>query len=202
MRSVRTMIAAGAVALAATVGLSLPAQAATFSTGHIDILDVDYTGSGSPTLNIKQYSPADDDVNPVGSVIQVPAAAQATLGSGLTCVGAATDTVYRLPQSLNSSLLYAGWNTEGSTSAVTLQLVSASTPSGGRFAVYQAVTGGVSIKLASSATTCGTSSFSIPANQHAHANWVFTQAGTYTLVFRATVGTATSGNIAYTFSVG
>ncbi len=202
MRSLRTTFVAAAVALAAAVSFSSPAQAATFSTGHFDLLDIDYTGTGSPTLNINQHSPADDNVNPVGNVIQVPAAAQTTLGTGLACIGAATDSVYRLPQTLNSNLLYAGWNTEGSTGAATLQLVSASTPVGGKFAIYQAVTGGVSLKLASSATTCGVSSFSAAANQHAHANWVFTKAGTYTLTFKATVGAAGSGNVVYTFSVG
>jgi surface-anchored protein len=202
MRALRTTFVAATAAFVAAVSLSSPVQAATFSTGHFDLLDVDYTGTGSPTLTIKQYSPANDNINPVGNVIAIPAAAQTTLGAGLTCIGASTDSVYRLPQTLNANLIYAGFNTEGTATAPTLQLVSASTPVGGKFAMYQAVTGGVSIKLASSATSCGVSSFSAAAGQHAHANWVFTKAGTYTLTFKATIGAVSSGNVAYTFTVG
>lgn len=202
MRILRDSFIAVSVTIAAIIAFSVPAEAATFSSGHFDVLDIDYTGSGSPTLDIKQYSPDEDDLSPASTVLQVPASAAGTLGSGLSCVGDSTDQVYRLPQSLDSSLLYAGWNTEDSTAAATLQLVGASVPSGAKFAIYQAVTGGVSLKLASSGTTCATSSFVIPSGQHAHANWVFTAAGSYTLIFRATVDGASSGNVAYTFSVG
>ena len=202
MRALRTTYLSAAVAFIAVVGLSSPAHAETFSTGHFDLLDIDYDGTGAPTLNIKQYSPVDDNVSPVDNVIQVLPAAQATLGANLACIGAATEQVYRLPQSLNAGLIHAGWNTEGSTTAATLELVSASTPEGGKFAIYQAGLGSVSIKLANDSTTCGVSSFSMRANQHAHGNWIFTKAGTYELTFKVTTGAVDSGNVTYTFSVG
>ncbi|MGL5857893.1 MAG: choice-of-anchor M domain-containing protein [Angustibacter sp.] len=192
----------GVVAVVTSLALASPAQAATYSTGHFDLLDVDYSGSGSPTLDVKQYSTGNDDLSPAGNTFRVLPAAQTTLGSGLSCIGTASTQVYRLPQTLNSSLLYAGWNAEDSTGNVTLQLVSASVPSGAKFALYQAVTGGTSIKLNTTTGSCNRSSFAMTAGTHAHANWVFTKAGTYTLTFRATVGSASSANVAYTFSVG
>ncbi|MGL4172652.1 MAG: choice-of-anchor M domain-containing protein [Actinomycetota bacterium] len=190
------------IATITSVALTAPAQAATYTTGHFDLLDVDYSGSGSPTIDVKQYSPINDDLSPSGNTFRVPAAAQSTLGSGLSCIGSSSSQVYRLPQTLNSNLLYAGWNAQDSTGNVTLELVSASVPSGAKFALYQAVTGGTSIKLNTTSGGCNLSSFTMSSGTHAHANWVFTQAGTYTLTFRAKVGSATSSNVAYTFSVG
>ncbi|MGL5828299.1 MAG: choice-of-anchor M domain-containing protein [Angustibacter sp.] len=200
--SFSSAVLATATAAITALALAAPAQAATFTSGHFDLLDVDYSGSGSPTLNVKQYSPANDNLSPSGNVFNVPAAALSTLGSGLSCIGAASAQVYRLPQTQNASLLYAGFNAENSTSNVTLQLVSAAVPTGGKFALYQAVLGGTSTKLNSSTGSCAASSFVIPQGTHAHANWVFTKAGTYTLTFKATTGSVNSGNVAYTFTVG
>ncbi|MGL5857894.1 MAG: choice-of-anchor M domain-containing protein [Angustibacter sp.] len=204
MRTTTRWLGVLAATVSAVLGVALaaPAHAATYSRGHFDLLDIDYGGTGSPTLDVKRYSPVDDDVNPSGDTFLVPSGARGTLGSGLSCVGSASSQVYRLPQTANSRLLYAGWNAENSTRGATVELVRSSVPSGARFALYQATTGSVSVKLNTASGTCRRASFAVAAGSHAHGNWVFTQAGTYRLTFRATVGTARSSEVTLTFRVG
>lgn len=205
----RTSTKFTAVAVSA-IGLALaavsPAQAATYSTGHFDLLDVDRSATGTVTLDVKAYSPANDDLSPAGNTFAVGSNTLGTVGSGLACLGATSDPVYRLPQSQpsNNDRLYAGWNTEDAGATTTLSLVSASMPAGARFAVYQSSSfGSASFKLNTNTTSgCQVGSFGVSAGSHAHGFWAFTKPGTYTLVFKATVGTASSSNVTYSFKVG
>ncbi|MEO3924908.1 choice-of-anchor M domain-containing protein [Micromonosporaceae bacterium B7E4] len=215
MRLVHRALAVVAAATAAVVGLTAtPATAATIETGHLDILDVDYA-NGALTLDIKTYSPANDDLSPVGTTLRLPAASAIAVpsGSAWTCLGAAGSTVYIAPQAENPSLLWAGWNTEDVPAAqgpVRMELVGVSSvPAGGRFAIYTTNAFGTpSFRLNSnSATGCPISVWpgGIAAGGHAHGNWAFSAAGTYTLSFRATTqggsGVA-SPTVDYTVQVG
>lgn len=203
MRNFARTAAALVVAAGLAVSAATPASAATYSSGHFDVFDVDYSG-GSLTLDIKGYTPANDDINPATTTLAVGANTLTSLGTGLSCLGASSDSVYRLPQSATSDKLYAGWNTEDSTTAVTLQLVSSTVPSGAKFAIYQSGLGSVSYKISTSTLSgCSVASFPIAAAAHAHGYWVFTRPGTYSLTFKATTSAgASSGNVTYTFQVG
>jgi hypothetical protein len=100
-----------AAALSLVVAAAVPAQAATvtLTSGHVDVLDVDYT-AGTLALTVN------DDVaerNPADVVFQVPAAAKITVpsGSAWSFLGTAGGTAWVLPQGNTSGLLWAGWNT-------------------------------------------------------------------------------------------
>lgn len=213
----RRIAGLGAVAasLAVLVGLAAPASAATISSGHVDILDVDKVGSAL-TLSLRTYGATPDDaVAPSGTTIAVPAAARTTVPSstGYACLGAAGSPVHLLPQSESaasaSGLVWGGWNTEGvadSPASVQLEIdVAGSTvPVGGRFALYTTSLGAVSYKLSTStASGCAAPSFQVARNAHAHGFWAFTQPGTYALKLRATgTGVSASPWETYTFVVG
>ncbi|WP_326556164.1 choice-of-anchor M domain-containing protein [Micromonospora sp. NBC_01796] len=202
--------------VAATVFTASPAMAATIETGHLDVFDVDYNAADNTlTLDLKTYAPDNDDLSPAGQVLRVTPAATATIPSGTAwqCLGPAGTTMYVAPQTLVSDRLYAGWNTTDVPAAqgpVKLELTGWSGPAGSRFALY--TTGGFpatpSFKLnTNTAAGCPVSVWpgGIAAGTHAHGNWAFSTAGTYTLTFRATAQNgagATSGAVTYTFQAG
>ena len=205
MRTSTKLVSVVASAFGLALATVSPAQAATYSTGHFDLLDVDRSATGVVTLDVKSYSPANDDLSPAGNTFKVGANTLGTVGSGLACLGASSDQVYRLPQGTPSDArLFAGWNTEDAGGSTTLTLVGATVPAGAKFAIYQASAfGSLSYKLNTSTTSgCQVSSFTVSAGTHGHGYWTFTKPGTYTLVFKATVGTASSGNVTYSFQVG
>lgn len=218
----RLLATAAAATLGAVASLTLltgPASATTYTAGHLDLLDVDYVNNAL-TLDVKIQSgatPVGDDVSPAGHVFRVLPTWTITVpsASAWSCLGTAGSTVYVAPEAYDANKLYAGWNTEDVAAAqgpVKMELVSAtSVPSGGRFALYQNVVSGFStvpsFKLNSATGSCNLQTWpsGVAAGAHGHGNWAFSQAGTYTLTFKATaqngVG-ATSGNVTYTFQVG
>ena len=205
------MRAAAVVAAALTLLVASPgpAQAATvtLSSGHVDVLDVDYAaGTLSLTVN--------DDVaerNPADVVLQVPAAAKVTVpaGSAWSFLGAAGSTAWVLPQSNTSGLLWAGWNTAEVPSgvlqgnSVSLRMTGVSGP--GRVSVYT-VSAGTPTRLFDSGDGLPDAR-TVGYNVHTHANWAFTAAGTYTVTFEvtgrllSTGATITTGAKAVTFTV-
>lgn len=195
-------VAAAAVVLA--ISAASPAAAATYTAGHFDLLDVDRSTTGAITLDVKSYSPANDDLAVGGNTFVVGANTLGTVGSGLACLGTTSDPVYRLPQSSTAGRLHAGWNAEDSSLGVTLTLVSASVPSGAKFALYQTSLGSAAFKLNTNAATgCAKASFPVAAGTHAHGFWAFTKPGGYALTFKATASDgAASGNVTYAFQVG
>jgi surface-anchored protein len=211
-RPITRLLALAAAATAALLGLTAaPAAAATIQSGHLDALDLDYAG-GALTLDIKTYSPVNDDLGPAGTTLRLLSSSAITVpsGSAWTCLGAAGSTVYVAPQTQNSSLIWAGWNTEDVPAAqgpVKLELVSASGP--GRFALYTTNSFGTpTYRLnTNTAAGCPVSVWpgGIAAGTHAHGNWAFSALGTYTLTFKATTqngsGVSTP-NVSYTFQVG
>ncbi|MEN3614885.1 choice-of-anchor M domain-containing protein [Plantactinospora sp. ZYX-F-223] len=215
MRLVQRTLTLVAAATAAVVGLTAtPAAAATIETGHLDVLDVDYT-AGALTLDIKTYSPVNDDLSPAGTTLRLPSTSAITVpsGSAWNCLGAAGSTVYVAPQAENPGLIWAGWNTEDVPTAqgpVRMELVGVSSvPAGGRFALYTTDAFGTPTFRLNSTTTTGCPISVWPGNigagTHAHGNWAFSAPGTYTLSFRATAqggSGVTSPTVNYPVQVG
>ncbi|MFE9204181.1 choice-of-anchor M domain-containing protein [Micromonospora sp. NPDC007230] len=215
MRLTKRLLAVTAAVTATVLGLAAaPASAATIETGHIDVLDLDYA-NGSLTLDIRTYSPANDDLSPAATTLRLPSSSAITVpsGSAWNCLGTAGSTVYVAPQAENTNLLWAGWNTEdvpADQGPIKMELVSASSvPAGGRFTLYTTNAFGTpSYRLNSNtATGCPISTWpgGISAGTHAHGNWAFSALGTYTLTFKATTqggsGVA-SPTVSYTIQVG
>ncbi|BEL08465.1 hypothetical protein Q0Z83_066560 [Actinoplanes sichuanensis] len=205
MRAAAALITAAAVAVLAAT----PAQAATvtLTSGHVDVLDVDYN-AGALVLTVN------DDVaerDPADVVLQVPAAAKVAVpsGSGWSFLGAPGATAWVLPQSSTAGLLWAGWNTTEIPSgvlqgnSVTFRLNSVTGP--GNVSVYT-VSAGTPTRLYDSSDGLPDTR-TVARNVHAHANWGFTAAGTYTVTFEvtgklaSTGATVTSGAKAFTFDV-
>jgi surface-anchored protein len=198
-----------AAALSLVVAAAVPAQAATvtLTSGHVDVLDVDYT-AGTLALTVN------DDVaerNPADVVFQVPAAAKITVpsGSAWSFLGTAGGTAWVLPQGNTSGLLWAGWNTAEvpsgvfQSNSVTFRLNSFTGP--GHVSVYT-VSAGTPTRLFDSSNGLPDTR-TVTYNVHTHANWGFTAAGTYTLDFEvtgkliSTGATVTTGVKAFTFTV-
>jgi surface-anchored protein len=210
-------IASSVVLLAVALGAA-PASAETISSGHVDVLDIDYE-STTLSLNIRdsRTSTVSDDVSPASTTLAVASSTLTTIpsGTGYSCLGTAGSAVYLLPQSNVSGVLWAGWNTEGIPSNalqnnnVTLRLDSWTVPSGARFALYTTSLSGPTFRLNTHSGTAGClkQAWTLPRNTHGHGFWAFTQAGTYTLKFRATATTSggvakDTGLVTYTFVVG
>jgi surface-anchored protein len=196
--------AAAALVLTAT---ALPAHAAVITSGHVDLLDVDWTASAT-TLDIKTYSPANDDTSPASTTVEIPSTSTTVLpsGSAWNCLGAGS-TVYIAPATNTADVPWLGLDTEdvpASAGPVSLQLVSWSVPTGAKFALYQTSLGNPLIRFNTNAVTdCTKQSYSMAAGAHAHGNWIFSTTGTYSLTFKATTADGhTSGNVTYTIQVG
>lgn len=202
-----------AVLALALAGPATPASAATvtLSSGHVDILDVDYA-AGTLTLTLNDGTGSIEvERNPADVVLQVPATAKITVPSGpaWSFLGPAGGTAWVLPQSSTAGLLFAGWNTAEVPSgqlqgnAVTFRLNSVAGP--GAVSIYT-VSAGTPTRLFDSSDGLPDMR-SVARNTHAHANWGFTAAGTYTVTFEVTArlastgATISTGAKAYTFTV-
>ncbi|OKJ73246.1 hypothetical protein AMK30_19345 [Streptomyces sp. CB02460] len=204
------MIAAAAALL---LSVSAPAHAApvTLTSGHVDVLDVDYA-SGALTLDLLDETTATAvDRAPADVTLSVPVAAKRTnvpstapwafLGTG--------GTAWILPQSQASGLLWAGWNTTGvpggtfQNDKLTFSLTGVSGPAG--FSIYTA-SGSTPTVLFDSGDGLP-DSLSVSTGAHTHANWGFDAAGTYKVTFSvsgvlaSTGQTVTTGAKTYTFKV-
>lgn len=209
---IRVGVASAVAALLVGVAAA-PAAAApvTLTSGHVDVLDVDYTAGGLVLTVNDGTGSVETERDPADVILQVPAAAKVTVpsGSAWSFLGTAGDTAWVLPQSSTAGLLWAGWNTteipagvlQGNT--VTFRLNSVTGP--GDVSVYTVSAGTPSRVFDSSDGLPDTRS--VARNTHAHANWGFTEAGTYTVSFEvtgrvaATGATVTTGAKAFTFTV-
>lgn len=211
---VRARRAVGA-AVAGTVALLLtvtPAHAlTTISAGHVDAVDVDWTGSAL-TLDLRDgtVTPAVDRA-PADVVLNAVAASRTTVpsSSAYAFLGTPGSPVWILPQSQASGIVWPGFSTEGVPSgvlagnAVTVRLVSVSGPA--HVSVYTTSALGTPTVWFDSGNGLPDSR-ALPVNTHAHANWAFEAAGTYTAVFEVTATTSggtgiTTGQKTYTFTV-
>nr|WP_202886588.1 choice-of-anchor M domain-containing protein [Kribbella sandramycini] len=198
--------------VAATVLAVTPAFAlTTISSGHVDAIDVDWTGSAL-TLDLRDgtVTPAVDRA-PADVVLNAVSASKTTVpsGSAYSFLGAPGDPVWILPQTQATGIVWPGFSTEGvpsgvlSGNTVAVKLVSVSGPDD--VAVYTTSSLGTPTIWFDSGNGLPDTR-SLPINTHAHANWAFGAAGTYTAVFEVTAtttgGTAiTTGQKTYTFTV-
>jgi len=207
----RTTLTALATTLVAVAVLGTPAQAAatvTLSKGHVDVFDPLYSG-GTLALEIKDdTAPPAVHRAPADVLLQVLPQAKTTVpsSSAYSFLGAAGSPVWVLPQTQNANLLWPGWNTlRLSSSTFGSAQLSLLSVTGGQVSVYTTNSFGTPTVLFNSGDGLPDAR-SLAIGTHAHANWAFKTAGTYTATFQltaTTVGGATvsSAPTAYTFEV-
>ncbi|MGI5149644.1 choice-of-anchor M domain-containing protein [Plantactinospora sp. CA-294935] len=193
-------------------GTAVPAQAApvVLTSGHVDVLDVDYA-SGALVVNVLDGTGATDvERDPADVVFRVPPAAKVNVpgGSAWSFLGTGGQA-WILPQANTSGLLWAGWNTTEVPSGVfqnnrvTFRLTSVSGPAG--FSIYTTSLGSPSVLFDSGNGL--PDNLNVNYNSHAHVNWGFDAAGTYAVTFQvtgtlaATGATVSSGSKTFTFEV-
>lgn len=212
MRAARLAAALTTLALVALTPAAAHAAPVTLTTGHVDVLDIDYTG-GALSLDVLDGTGATGvERAPADVILEVPAAAKVTVpsGSSWSFLGAPGGTAWVLPQSQNSALLFAGWNTldvpASAVQAGSLSLKLTSVAGPGRFSVYTTGAFGTPTKLFDSGDGLPDTR-AVAAATHAHANWGFTAAGSYTATFEVTAtlastgATITTGAQPFTFTV-
>lgn len=208
----RRLRAGTGVALAVAIAAALAGCATPISTGHIDALDVDYDGSDL-TLDIRDHnvSPIDDDVDPATVELHAVPASRTTVpaSAAYAFLGPAGSPVWVLPQTQRAGVLWPGWDTSDvpagvlQDNRVTVRLLSVAGPA--PFALYTVNSFGTPTVLLNSADGVP-DSFDVNRGAHAHGNWAFRAAGTYTVVFEITAtttggGAVSSGPETYTFVV-
>ncbi|MFI6265048.1 choice-of-anchor M domain-containing protein [Micromonospora sp. NPDC051006] len=205
-------LAGTALVAALLAGTAGPATAApvVLSSGHVDIIDVDYA-AGALTVDVLDGTGTTDVERQPGDVVfQVPHAASTAVPSGSAWSFLGTGgQAWVLPQSNTAGLLWAGWNTTDVPSGVlqnnqlTFKLTSFAGPAS--FSIYT-VSGGIPTVLFDSGNGLP-DSLNVSRNTHAHVNWGFDAAGTYTVSFEvtgqlaATGSTISSGTKTFTFQV-
>ncbi|RSM80004.1 hypothetical protein DMH04_30870 [Kibdelosporangium aridum] len=136
--------------------------------------------------------------DPADVVLQVLAGAKTTVpsSSAYSFLGTPGSTVWILPQTQNTSLLWPGWNTQRlSSSTFTGTQTTLLSVSGGQFAVYTTNAFGTPTVLFDSGNGLPDTR-SVSVGTHAHANWAFQVTGTL-----AGGGTVTSAPASFTFEV-
>lgn len=199
IRPLATVALAAALALGTTV----------LTAGHVDVLDVDYTGGALSVQLLDGTSGTAVRRDPATVELDVLAAAKTTVpsNSAYAFLGTPGSTVWILPQTQNANLLWAGWNStdvptgtfQGNT--LTMSLLSVS---GGNLSVYTQSLGTPTVLFTSGDGLPDTKP--LAAGAHTHANWAFSAAGTYTVTFRvsgtlAATGATVSTDATYTFKV-
>lgn len=200
------------LAVVATLGLATaaPASAAptVLTTGHVDVVDVDYTGGALTVQLLDGTSGTSVRRDPSTVELDVLAAAKTTVpnNSSYAFLGTPGSTVWILPQTQNANLLWPGWNSTDVAAGVfqnnslTLSLLSVS---GGRLSIYTQSLGAPTVLFNSGDGL--PDARPLAAGTHAHANWAFGAAGTYTATFRVSgtlaTGATVSTDATYTFEV-
>ncbi|MCO8277794.1 choice-of-anchor M domain-containing protein [Actinoplanes sp. TRM 88003] len=191
---------------------ALAAEAVVLAKGHTDAIDVHYEG-GALKLKVKDdtVSPAVER-DPADVTFQVLPAAETTVPDlpAFSFLGQAGSKIWMLPQVQDAALLWPGWNTGQLDSGVfagnkvVISLIGVDGP--GDVTLFDTNSLGTpNVKFRSSDGL--PDRLDVPVHTHAHASWVFSAQGAYTLKFQAdaalTNGTTVStGPIDYRFVVG
>jgi surface-anchored protein len=193
------------VVAAILVGTAGTASADPVSSGHVDVVDVDYA-SGALTVQLLDSAGVERDPASVELVVLPTARTTVPNNTAYGFLGAPGDPVWILPQTQNASLLWPGWNStdvpagvfQSNTLRFTLTGVT-----GGELAIYTTSLGGPTVLFDSGDGLPDTRP--VATGSHAHANWAFGNAGTYTVTFQVsgtlTNGTTISDEASYTFIV-
>ncbi|WP_162906984.1 TIGR03773 family transporter-associated surface protein [Allorhizocola rhizosphaerae] len=143
--------------------------------GHADIAS--RIVNGRIDIGVKTDAVRD----PADVVLHLKPAAAITLPAGFEFLGPAGSTIWQIPQTQRSGIIWLGWNTESVSSPVQWSLTKVSGP--GRVAVYEYTSlGQPRIHFNSGDGLPDT--FTVAAGTHAHGNWAFTKQGVYKLTFR------------------
>ena len=211
---VASTLAALTVATAALFAATpaLAADKAVLSRGHTDAIDVHYEG-GALKLEVKDDTVSPAVVrDPADVTFQVLPAAETVVPDlpAFSFLGAPGSKIWMLPQVQDSNLLWPGWNTGQLRSGafagdkVAISLVGVDGP--GDVTLFDTNSLGTpSVKFRSNDGL--PDRLDVPVHTHAHAGWVFSATGTYTLRFQAdatltTGATVSTGPVDYTFVVG
>lgn len=213
MRRPSLWVASGLVVCALAVpSRAMAAEAVTLSKGHTDAVDVRYE-NGALTLKVKDDTVSPAVVrDPADVTFQVLPAAETTVPDLPTFafLGAPGSRIWMLPQVQDPALLWPGWNTTTLGSGVfagdkvTISLVGVDGP--GDVTLFDTNSLGTpNIKFRSADGL--PDRLDVPVHTHAHAGWVFSAPGSYTLTWQAeatrTDGTEVStGPVPYRFVVG
>ena len=191
-----------AVLLLAVLGITpAHAQVQRLDQGHIDAFNVTADG-GELTLDLKEDATgshvrrAPEDVE---LVVGQDAYTERT--AEIPEIGKAG---YMLPQTQRSDLIWPGWDTQGARDigAIDLEFVEVTGPGEvylfqtGSFGSLDPVLDGGSTRLETGSVIAQEE----PA--HVHANWLFTEPGTYEMRVVATGGGVSSNEATYTWIVG
>lgn len=191
---------------------ALAAEPVVLSKGHTDAVDVRYE-NGALKLKVKDdtVSPAAER-DPADVTFQVLPAAETTVPDlpAFGFLGPPGGKIWMLPQVQDPALLWPGWNTTTlgtgtfAGDRVSLSLVGVDGP--GDVTLFDTNSLGTpSVKFRSADGL--PDRLDVPVHTHAHAGWVFSALGTYTLRFQADAtlanGTVLStGPVDYRFVVG
>jgi surface-anchored protein len=182
----RSAVLSGVLAL--SIGVGVPAQAATLVTldkGHVDVVDVEYADGGFE-LHIHDEVHGEND--PADVLLRVLPKAKTTVPAdpAYAFLGPAGRPVWILPQSQDPDLLFAGLSTEElepgvlAGDQVTLTLCGVSGP--GKLSVFTTDAFGSPSPVFNSRDGLPDAT-SLTVGGHQHANWAFSAAGTYRVTF-------------------
>lgn len=181
----------------------------TFSSGHVDIIEVEYeqAGTNAPTLHLGVH--ADQHYEPGDVLLEVGSAAFTSTANFSSAIGSLLGSdAWILPVDLqeaaNLGVIEGGVGKVGfpNSNAVTFTLLGAGPNNPGNFVLFTAAN---AIRLSATGDTVGNSTFSITAG-HIHYNWGFSAPGTYSFDLKASYTDAAFGLLesaveTYTFNV-
>ncbi|WP_243856648.1 MULTISPECIES: TIGR03773 family transporter-associated surface protein [Actinomyces] len=181
----------GATANSATTTLTFqvgPGATGTATEGHFDLGPAIEDGTLVARIKDDRSQPA-SWVAPESLTFALGDAAAIQAPAALSFVANQGQTVWMIPSTQIAGVPWLGMNSQreeivnGTKGGVTFSLDAVSGP--GRVAVFNAgaLGGGVGEHVFDGAG----SAYHLPANTHAHQNWVFTEPGTYTLTLTMTV---------------
>lgn len=205
IRSILALLASVALCFSISIFTTPPAraQSLTLDEGHVDAFHVTAEG-GSLLLDLKEdvtghnVRHAPEDV-----VLGVKDSALSSATESVPEIGKQT---YFLPQTQDPNLLWPGWDTngvrDGGFTSVDLKFTSISGP--GSVYLFNQNLGSLSAMTTNGSYELSSGSVVTQAQPgHTHANWAFTEPGTYEMTVQAIAdGTTTSNSATYKWIVG
>jgi surface-anchored protein len=162
----------------------------TLSDGHIDVFEVHYDSSVSPTefaLHIHDHV-SETHFEPADVILQVNESSYFASPAGLIWIlGSAA---YILPATQEADMLYGGVSSAGPSGVFQnnrfkIQMVSAGSANPGNFSMYRfSGAGALQVGLQSIGRSVSVNEVTIPIGGHEHWNWGFSAPGTYTFEFQ------------------
>jgi surface-anchored protein len=172
------------------LGAGAASAVTTLSDGHIDVFELHYDSSVSPTefaLHIHDHV-SKAHFEPADVILQVNESSYFDSPAGLISIlGSAA---YILPATQEADMLYGGVSAEGPSGVFQnnrfkIQMVSAGSANPGNFSMYRfSGAGALQVGLQSIGGSVSVNEVTIPIGGHEHWNWGFSAPGTYTFEFQ------------------